>query len=178
MSPFYNLEMQRLRLGRIRQSDIPLIVSYANNKNISDNVLTLPYPYTEENALQWIKMSEDGFEKEKDYIFGIYLNETDEFIGGIGLHTDKAHFKAELGYWIAEPFWNKGFASEAGIEILKFGFESLNLNKIYASHFLFNPASEKVLQKIGMTKEATLKDHYFKNGKFETVGLYCVLRIL
>ncbi len=166
MKAFPNLLTQRLRLGKTQLSDIPRIIECANNKNISDNLLTMPFPYTEQSARLWIEIAKKGFEDEKDFIFGIYLLDSNDFIGGIGLHLDKLHQKAELAYWIAEPYWNLRFASEAGKKILRFGFEELKLNKIFASHFLHNPSSGGVLEKIGMQKEALLKAHYFKNGNF------------
>jgi len=176
MKNFPELFTDRLRLGKIRTKDLPIITEYANNKSISDNTLSFPFPYTEESAVFWMQMEIKGFENKKDYIFAIYEKESDDFIGGIGLHTDKINSKGELGYWIAEPFWNRGYASEAGNEVIKFGFNELGLNKILATHFLYNSASKKVLQKIGMYKEAKIKHHYFKNGKFEDVIQYCLLK--
>lgn len=176
MENFPELFTKRLRLGKIRTKYIPEIVKYANNKNISDNTLNLPNPYREEDAIFWINMEIQGFKSGEKYIFAIYKKESEDFIGGIGLHIDKINNKAELGYWIAEPFWNNGFASEAGEEILNYGFNALKLNKIFATYFLFNPSSERVLQKIGMNKEADLKAHYLKNEKYEDVGQYYLLK--
>lgn len=162
----------RLLLRQSQMEDVPYIVKYADNQNISDKVLNLPYPYLEEHAHGWIKMAAVGFESKVNYIFAIHHLEKDHFIGGIGLHLDESKTNAELGYWIAEPFWNMGIASEAGKAILQFGFENLGLQKIYASHFLFNPASERVLQKIGMQFQKVLMEHHMKNGKLEDVGYY------
>ena len=93
-------------------------------------------------------------------------------IGQIGLHIDKENNKAEIGYWITEPFWGKGLASEANNSILKFGFEELKINKIYATYFINNPASGKVLINSKMIKEADLKDHYKKGKEYQTVFQY------
>ncbi len=175
MTEFPILKTQRLRLGKLRVEDIKRIVELANNKTISDNTLTFPYPYTEENAIFWINFSNEGFKSKEHYVFGIFLNE-ETFIGGIGLHLDNKNSKAELGYWIAEPYWKNGFATEASERIIKFGFEYLNLNKIYATHFIYNPDSEKVLIKIGMQYEGLLKCHHLKNGKFEDVKQYAILK--
>lgn len=173
---FPELITKRLRLGIIRSSDIPNIVENANNKNIADNTLNLPHPYSTENAMVWKDMQQQGFQSKQNSIFAIFLKETDKFIGGIGLHVDSIHNKAEMGYWIGEPYWNKGFATEAGKEILKYGFNVLQLNKIYATHFLSNKASEKVLINLEMKKEAELQHHYCKNGKYIDVRQYCLLK--
>ena len=172
---FPEINTERLRLGKIEPQYIPQIVQYANNKVISDNLLSFSHPYFEKDAQAWIEMSNTGFEAKTNYIFAIYRHMA-EFIGGIGLHLDKAHNKAEIGYWIGEPFWNQGFASEAGKAVIEFGFKELSINKIFAVHFLFNPASEKVLKKIGMRKEAKLKHHYLKNGNYEDVNQYAVFK--
>lgn len=176
MENFPELFTERLRIGKIRESDIRTIAKYANHKAIADNTLTFPHPYGEKDAVNWFNFSNQEFEKKENFVFAIYLKETNEFIGGIGLHTQKAHHKAELGYWVAEPFWNHGFATEAVKEILRFGFADLALNKIFATHFLYNPASEKILIKSGLTYEADLKAHYFKNGRFEDVRQYALLK--
>lgn len=175
MDIFPTLTTNRLTLDKIRYSEIPNIVKYVNNKNISDNTLMMPPPYTEDNAVFWINMSNQGFLSKEQFIFGIYLRENDSLIGGMGLHIDKMHHKAEMGYWIAEPFWNQGYATEAGKAVIQFGFEVLNLHKIYATHFPFNPASGKVLLNIGMAFEADLKQHYFKNGAYLDGRQYSII---
>ena len=71
-----------------------------------------------------------------------------KIIGAIGLH-DRNDDKAELGYWIAVPFWNKGYATEAASAILNFGIKELKFHKIYATHFIHNPASGRIMEKIG-----------------------------
>ncbi len=173
---FPEIYTKRLYMGEIREQDIPDIVKYANNKNIAKNTINLPSPYSVDHALEWIEMQKNGFESQKQMIFGIKKRDDDAFVGGVSLDLDFQHYKAEMGYWIAEPFWNKGFASEACKEIVNYGFFRLDLNKIYATHFLFNGASEKVLQKIGMTKEALIKQHVFMGDSFFDVNQYRILR--
>ncbi len=176
MEEFPEIFSKRLYLGEIKKEDIPDIVKYANNKKISDSTLNLPSPYADKDALVWMDMQKKGFNTQKHMIFAIKKRVDDAFVGGVSLDLDFEHYKAEMGYWIAEPFWNNGFASEACKEILNYGFFRLELNKIYATHFLFNGASEKVLQKIGMTKEALFKQHVFKENRFLDVNQYGILR--
>lgn len=176
MNKFPELKSPRLRLGKVRIKDIPRIAEYANNRKISDNTNNIPYPYTEDDAVKWVSTKLGGFESNGFYVFAIYIKETDEFAGAIGLHLDNQHNKAELGYWLAEPFWNNGYITEAAMEILDFGFNTLKLNKIYATHFISNTASERVMQKIGMVKEADLKNHFLKNGKYRDVRQYYITK--
>lgn len=172
MIHFPKIITKRLSLGRIQYDDIPNIVTKANCKEIADNTLHLPYPYKEEDAMFWYHMQTQGYQQKSNYIFAIKLLENNEFIGGVGLHIDATNHKAELGYWISKEHWNMGFATEAASAVLKFGFESLHLNKIFASHFSKNIASEKVIRKLKMSKEAYLKNHILKNEKYIDIVMY------
>jgi len=121
-------------------------------------------------------MANEGFQTKNKYIFGIRLKTTDELIGGMGLHIHKDFNRAVLGYWIGLPFWNKGYATEAASAILKFGFEVVEINKIFATHLVENPASGKVMIKNGMIKEGELKDHTKKGEVYQSVYQYRLTR--
>ena len=162
----------RLKLRKLEQSDLPLIVQYANNKKIADNVLSFPHPYQQKDALDWMASTYKGFEEKQKFVFAIAIKETNAFVGAIGLNLDMTNNKAELGYWIGEPHWSKGLATEAIGAVLQYGFISLELHKIYATHFTDNPASGKVMTKNGMIREGHLKDHYKKGAVYKSVIQY------
>lgn len=162
MEEFPKLITKRLILDQIKPKDIPDIVSYAGNIKIVENTRTMPHPYREEDAISWMHMANQGFKNQDNYIFAMRFRDTLSFIGGIGLTLDLSNNRAELGYWLAEDFWNLGYTSEAVQAILKFGFEELNLNKVTAVYITTNNASGKVMIKNGMTKEAEFKDHDIK----------------
>ncbi|NNK76284.1 MAG: GNAT family N-acetyltransferase [Maribacter sp.] len=164
METFPRLESKRLLLNQIKPSDISNIVAYAGNIKIFENTRTMPHPYHEEDAISWIHAANTGFKAKDNYMFAIRLADTLALIGGIGLTLDVDNNRAELGYWLAEDFWNKGFTTEAVKVILKFGFEELKLNKIIATYLTTNKASGKVMVKNGMVKEAEFKDHDVKRG--------------
>ena len=170
------LKTTRLILELPRWQDIPNIVKYARHEAISANTLTFPNPYEEKDAVFWINTAWQGLKDKSKYVFGLRLKATDEFIGGMGLHTSLHSDRAELGYWIAAPFWNQGYATEAAAAVLKFGFETLGLHKIHASHFLHNPASGKVMIKNGMIKEGEQKDHLKKGDQYLSLALYRLTR--
>lgn len=177
---FLDIELQteRLLLNSLSYQDIPKIIEYLQNPKISENVINIPFPYSEKDAIFWINSANQGRKNAEAYNFAIRLkNDKDKnFIGGIGFTLDKRHNKAELGYWIAEPFWNTGFVSEAVGKILEFGFEILELNKINSTHFLHNPASGKVMIKNKMIKEAELKEHFKKSNQYLDVIQYRLTR--
>lgn len=172
MKTFPTLHTPRLTLGQLEINDIPTIIEYASNPNISKMLRTMPYPYAEKDAIFWLNRSRTTFEKETAYIFRIGLADTGEFMGGIGLHIKQEHQKAIIGYWIGESFWGKGYMTEALSAVLKFGFETLNLNKMQAVHKENNPQSGKVMIKNGMIKEAEMVDDEFKDGQFYTLIQY------
>lgn len=177
MQTFPTLTTERLVLSQPNVSDLEEVVLHMNSTSeISENTLTLPFPYREENAHFWFKMAEDGFANKDAFIFGIREKENLKLIGAIGLHIDLGNNKAEVGYWLGKSFWNKGYVSEALQRILKFGFEELNLNKVYASHFPHNPASGKVLEKNGFTFEGTMKQEILKNEKYLDLNKYGFLK--
>lgn len=166
------IETKRLRLRLPAAKDIPRMVEYANHPQVSKMTLNIPHPYHEKDAISWINMANQGFEDKDHFVFSICKLAEDQFMGGIGLRINTRFNRAELGFWIGEPFWNNGYVSEATEKVLQFGFEQIGLQKIYATHLVENPASGKVMMKNGMIKEGKLVDHLKKNDKYYTVIQY------
>lgn len=177
MQTFPILSTTRLILSQPTVADTEDVILQMNSTSeISENTLTLPFPYHKQHADYWFQMAEFSFKKKEAFIFGIREKENLKLIGAIGLHLDIENHKAEVGYWLGKSFWNKGYVSEALQKVLKFGFEELNLNKIYASHFLHNPASGKVLEKNGFVYEGILYQEIFKNNQFLDIKRYGFLK--
>ncbi len=155
-------------------SDQEALVKYANNHNISKLLRDqFPFPYTKTDAETWL-IHACNQEIETNFV----IANQKELIGAIGinLQEDVNRFSAEIGYWLAEPFWNKGIATSALKEFTKYAFANFNLNRIYANVFEGNDASEKVLLKAGYKKEATLKKAVFKEQKFIDQYIYAILK--
>lgn len=171
MKQFPKIETERLVLSKLTSKDIPAIVAYASNKNISKTTQNIPHPYEEKDAIFWVNSANQGFLNKTQFTFAIRLK-TYEFIGGIGLRVDNRNQKAEIGYWVAEDFWNKGYATEATGSVIKFAFEELNLNKVFATYLEKNISSKKVMIKCGMKEEAVLKEHIKKEDIFHTLIQY------
>lgn len=172
MNKFPKIETKKLFLTELKAEDIPEIVKYASNKNISNFTQNIPFPYSEKDAVFWINMANQGFENGHQYTFAIRTKERNNFIGGIGLNIERKYKRAEIGYWIAKPFWGKGYATEATKSIIEFGFKNLDLNKFTSSYLAKNPASGKVMENSGMKKEGELKEHIFKNSEYHDLILY------
>ncbi len=172
MNKLPEIKTERLILTELKTEDIRDIVKYASNKKISDFTLNLPHPYCDKDAIYWINLAHQGLKSGTNYIFAIRLKEGSKFIGGIGLGVEKRFNRAEIGYWVAEPFWRKGMATEAAKAIIEFGFNELELNKLTSSHLAKNPVSGKVMQNSGMIKEGELKEHILKNSEYHDLVLY------
>ncbi|MGC5746878.1 GNAT family N-acetyltransferase [Chryseobacterium sp. NFX27] len=174
LEEFPGIETERLILSQLKEEDIPFVTEYLQDRIFSDLTSNIPYPYTEEHAGVWVKMSRESFENNTGYTFAVRTKEG-KIIGAIGLH-DRDDDKAELGYWVGKPFWNQGYVTEAAIALIDFGFKVLEFNKIYATYFLHNPASGRIMEKIGMEKEALLKQHLKKEGEYFDVMMYSVFK--
>jgi [ribosomal protein S5]-alanine N-acetyltransferase len=104
------------------------------------------------------------------------MNNTQELIGAISLMLNLNHKKAEIGYWFGVPYWNKGYCTEATIEMIKFGFEQLGLNKIIACAMAENTGSWRVMEKAGMDFEGVRRQEVLKWGAFKDLRYYYILK--
>lgn len=128
-----------------------------------------PHPYTEENGLNFIRFATS---EHPIRIFAIAVE--DEAVGGIGIHPQKdIHRKnAELGYWLAEPYWGHGIVSAAIQEMLEFAFLHFDINRVFARPFGSNLASQKVLEKNGFVLEAKMEKVLYKKDRYEDEWIY------
>jgi ribosomal-protein-alanine N-acetyltransferase len=152
-------------LRRWRPDDLDALVHYANNRKIWLNLRDrFPHPYTRSDAEAWIAFCLT----EAEPILQFAIEYRREAIGGIGFerHIDVHRFTAEVGYWIAEPFWGQGIASAALQRATDYGFNRLNLERIEAMVFAGNAASARALEKNGYSFEGRLQRSVFKDGRF------------
>ena len=125
----------------------------------------------------WIETRQSWWEKGDTADFAITLKETGEVIGFIGLGMEYPGDESmQLSFWIGRDYWNNGYVTEAAMAMLAFGFNNLTLHRIYARHFTTNQAAGRVLEKIFMLYEGTLREAAKKNGVFESVACYGILR--
>lgn len=169
------LHTERLVLRPYAPDDAKELQRLIGDRAIADTTTNIPHPYEDGMAEEWISSKQESFEKG-DIHLAITHRQLVNLIGGISLKLDKPNENAELGYWIGKSYWKQGFCTEAAHAVLKYGFETLELNRIHASHMTRNPASGRVMQKIGMKHEGHRRQHWKKWDKFEDVELYAILR--
>jgi len=171
------LETQRLVLRPWTLGDAAALQELAGQREIADTTISIPHPCTEENAREWIAEKAQAFAERKGAGFGLELKETKQLIGAVGLREMRLeHGEAELGFWLGVLWWGKGYGTEAARAALRYGFAAIGLNRICAHHMVRNPASGRVLEKIGMKREGLLRQHVRKWGVFEDVVLLAILR--
>lgn len=166
---------ERLVLRGCTPADGPAIRRLAGAREVAYNTLLIPHPYPEGEAERWIATHEEQKAKG-NHLFAIALGDGGDLIGTIGLHANGQHDHGEIGYWIGVPYWGKGFATEAAAAVVQYGFDTLGLHRIFASCFSRNPASGRVLQKIGMRHEGSLRQHFKKWDEYVDVECYAILR--
>lgn len=167
------LTTERLILRPLTADDGPAIERYASAYEVALNTLSIPHPYPPGAAAAWIATHAST---PNINVFAITLRDGGELIGTVGVHLDPEHDAAEVGYWIGVPFWGKGYVTEAARAAIDWAFASLPVNRIHAMHFTRNPASGRVLQKIGMTREGTLRQRIKKWGEHLDADMYSILR--
>lgn len=170
------LKTTRLVLRPFALADAKEVQRQAGSPKVAATTGTIPHPYPDGAAEEWIGKHGEWFEKEMSVNWAIEMIATKKLIGCISLVRNKAHHRAELGYWIGEEHWNQGFCSEAAVVAIRYGFDILKLNKVTARHMSENPNSGKIMLKAGMEKEAYLAQDFLKNGKFVDMVVYGLLR--
>ena len=169
------LKTERLTLRPFIADDAFDVERLAGMHEIADTTLNIPHPYPHGGAAEWIRLHGPAWIDGTSATFAIAGNKTDALVGAISLMIKREHRRAELGYWIAIDCWNRGYATEASQRIIDFGFESLGLHRIEARHFVRNPASGRVMQKVGMQQEGVERDHVIKWNRHESLAVYSIL---
>ncbi len=143
--------------------DAQSIVNHANNKKIWLNMRDrFPHPYKIADAEKFIR---NALSLTPATMFAISSDR--EAIGGIGLHImeDVHRFTAEMGYWLAEPFWGRGIMTQVVKGFTQFAFDRFSLNRIFAMPYALNEPSIRVLEKTGFEREGLLRANVLKDGK-------------
>jgi len=154
-------QTRRLLLREIEQSDLMAIHSYASDL---DNVIHMTWgPNTMDETKAFIEncIRQAHEENRRNFDFAIVLKETKELIGAIGLYVNPDCTEAMIGWVLRKTHWNQGFVSEAALEVLGFGFETLRLHRIVAKCDVVNIGSWRVMEKCGMR----LEGRHIKNRK-------------
>ena len=168
----YILKTKRLILRPLKESDAQKLFELCNNDIIYKNLLTMPHPYTLDDAYKKIEKATTQFKTGEKYCFAITLKENEnELIGLIDIKNNQKLSYGEIGYWLDSDLWNKGIMTEAAQEIVCFSFKTLKLHKLIIEAYTNNLGSIKVAIKCGFTHEGTIKEKYFIRGEYHDLAI-------
>lgn len=137
------LRSRRLSLRLLTRNDAPRIARLAGDWDIASMTARIPYPYTETDALHWIEGLAEG-----EAVLGV---ERDRLLIGLCGYRPLEEGAAEIGYWIGKPWWGRGYATEAAGAVVEHCFRHLGFSRLICCHFIDNPASGRVIAKLGFT---------------------------
>lgn len=170
------IETPRLRLRPFAPADAPDVRRLAGVREVAGTTARIPHPYPEGAAEAWIATHAAEWAARRQLVLAITPQATGELAGAVGLLLRPEHASAELGYWLGVPYWGHGFATEAARALVDFGFRRLELHRVEAHHFARNRASGRVLLKAGLHREGASPEAFRKDGRFEDVVFYGLLR--
>jgi ribosomal-protein-alanine N-acetyltransferase len=170
------LKTERLLLRPFDQTDGHHVQKLAGDIKVAATTALIPHPYEDGMAEDWIATHEANWNLGRGLVLAMTVPPDNSIIGAIGFTIAPEHNMAELGYWVGVPFWGKGYCTEAARALVDFGFSDLALNRIHAHHFGNNPASGRVLQKVGMKFEGCSRHAFMKWGEYLDIHRYGILR--
>jgi len=160
-----------MKLRELKSEDNRALVKHLNNKQVIKYLTSrIPYPYTDKDATWWIEIG-----SQEDITRAIEVD--GELAGIIGItQGENQHSRcAEIGYWLGEEYWGKGYATQAITELTNFIFVSTEIVRIFAPVFEPNKASMRALEKSGYQLEGILKKRVFKDGVFYNEHIFAKL---
>lgn len=159
-----------------RVEDAVELANALNNKNILKNLRDgLPFPYTKEDGLEYINAM---LSSDKKTTFAFAITVDDKVVGSIGAFAQgNIHSRtAEMGYYIAEPFWGKGIGSSAVKQLCDYVFSNTDIIRIFAEPFAYNVGSCRILEKNGFKYEGTLRSNAVKDGQILDMKMYALIK--
>ena len=157
-------ESERLVIRDPSPADVPAMPGVFSDPEIYAYTRTIPYPYTERDAVEAIERFARLRAEGAAHALFIDLKETGELIGSVGTLNIKERESAEFGYAIGRAWWGRGYATEASAALLDYCFDELGFEEMYAHAMTRNPASVRVLQKLGMRSLGVIPGACEKDG--------------
>jgi RimJ/RimL family protein N-acetyltransferase len=167
-----------VHLSAVHAGDKAAYLLHLKDKDIYDRVIAIPYPYRGADADEWIaRVTKETARQGSPVEFAI-RDETGFLIGGVGFHgleLGKTH-KAELGYWLAKPYWGQGIMTAVVARLCTHALGDWGLVRIFATVFPFHRASARILEKCGFAREGYLRKYVEKDGQLLDLELYARVR--
>jgi ribosomal-protein-alanine N-acetyltransferase len=166
--PKLPIRTPRLLLRLPRETDAEEIVRACAQRRVSRGIPVIPHPYRRRDAVKFVRAGRSAFRRRERMILAIARPGDDRLIGMIELFPNRAHRRAELGYWLEPGSWGVGYASEAGRAVCDLAFRALRLHRMEAGAMEWNRASLRVLQKLGFRVDGRYRDRFRIDRKWVT----------
>ena len=170
------LETPRLLLRRMAMRDAKDIFAYSRDEEVARHVLWSAQKDIGE-ARDYIRFMMKRYRADEPSSWGIILKSENRLVGTIGyMDYSEDNGSVVVGYSLSRRLWNSGCMTEALRRVIDYTFDAMDINRIEAQHELDNPASGRVMEKCGMTREGVLRQRLYNKGKYVDVALYAILR--
>ncbi len=165
-------------LSPLDWSDQDALVEHLQVREIAQNTLRIPYPYTSADAETWLEQRISHRQEQPTPVTFAVRNPDGRLIGVVGAedHEVGTSHRANLGYWLAQPYWGRGLMTNAVQRYVRYAFGPLGLARLTAEVLPWNEASCRVLEKTGFRYEGRLRNHHEKNGVLVDALHYGLLR--
>ena len=170
------LETERLILRPPKMEDAWDMKTLLQERDISENIDAIPYPYPDEMAQKQLREAIQHIEDENGYYFMITLKSSGELMGAVYSYHRPVHLNTTLTYWLGKPYRGKKYISEAVLRVMKYGFEEDKFHRIWAMVHADNEPASQILKKVGMKHEGILREHIYDGEGFRDVEYYGMLR--
>lgn len=165
-----------IHLSEIRKSDKAAFMTHLSDGEISRYTFRIPFPYSESDAEWWISHVAETAEHYGEPIKFAIRDADENLIGTLGFDGLKQKHCAEIGYWLAKPYWGRGIMTDVVRVACDFAFEHWALVRLTGYVFPFDKASARVLEKNGFEFEGLLRKHHKKGDEFFDTKLYALVR--
>jgi RimJ/RimL family protein N-acetyltransferase len=168
----------QVHLSDFQEADKPALVQHLNDRDIYERTLRIPFPYTAVDADEWLALVARITQQQGRPVHWTIRTADGALIGACGFdgfQVGKSH-RAEIGYWLAKPFWGRGLMTAVVQRLCRFAFDNFGLTKITAHVFAHNPASARVLEKCSFRQEGYLRKHFLKDDQFIDVKVFALLK--
>ena len=155
------LETERLILRRYTLGDTEPLAKLLADADIAMNLFNIPVKVTLHYAGEWIQRANRNAASGLQYKWAVVRRDDELLIGEVGIHFDAYNRRGSLGYWIGRAYRGQGYVTEAVQRLIRYGFEDYKLERVYAECFSVNVESARVMQRVGMKHEGTLRQHYY-----------------
>jgi ribosomal-protein-alanine N-acetyltransferase len=173
------LETERLILRPVTTDDAPAVFRYCSNPNLTRFTLFETHQSLADSLWFVEEYARSRYGSREPDPFGIVLKDDPDagVVGAVGAHwVSQPNGTMEMGYAIAEPYWARGLIVEAARAVMRYVFTEYAVERLQARVMSGNPASERVLEKLGFTREGVMRSLIFRRGRHWDMAIYSLLR--